>query len=354
MKRFFILLLIPFALVWPQDISVEQERRAEITEDTRQVVVTGLGTNRDEAIKQGLRSAVEQAIGVFLKSETIIENSITIEDQILSHSRGYVESFDIITEGAQADLYTVRLSVVVIVKQLEATLIELQLYTRPVEGESLFAKAYTKISETRDAAQLYKHIRGKYPRNSIKVIFGEPDIKTSTSDLVEVRIPYSFEWHTEYITEVREVLEETCDAIAHSAQEKERLQREYRRDHVPIYIERTDEIIEKESTVHFVRKVLAQELLADLGWLRLSVALLDGDGNTIGSKIVRTSSNLFHVWYTDQYNEYLGGIYYHLDEPRLQRENRRIRYVQFEIPVDDLPKIAAVSGYLFEKGTMFR
>ena len=90
MKRFFILLLIPFALVWSQDISVEQERRAEITEDTRQVVVSGIGIDRDSAIKQGLRAAVEQAIGVFLKSETIIENHITIEDKILSHSRGDV------------------------------------------------------------------------------------------------------------------------------------------------------------------------------------------------------------------------------------------------------------------------
>lgn len=358
MKCFFFLLLIPFTLVWPQDISVEQERRVEITEDTRQVVVSGIGIDRDSAIKQGLRAAVEQAIGVFLKSETIIENHITIEDKILSHSRGYVESFDIINEGAQADLYTVMLSVVVIVKQLESTLIEMQLYSRPIEGESLFAKAYTKISETRDAAQLYKDIRTKYPRNSVKVLFGEPEIKSGLSDLVEIQIPYSFEWHSEYITEVREVLEETCDAIAHSDKEQEKLKREYGREYVPVYIEKTDEILEKESTVYFVREILAQELLANLGllrWsgyvlLRLSVALLDGDGNTIGSKIVTTSSNLFSVWYNDpRVKDNLRGIFYHLNEPRLERENRGSRYVRFEVPVDDLSRIATVSGHLLEE-----
>lgn len=358
MKRVIFFLLVPVTLVCAQDIGVEQERRTEITEDTKRVVVSGVGSDRDAAIKQGLRSAVEQTIGVFLKSETVVENYQLLSDKILSHSRGYVESYDIVHEGVQADFYTVTLSAVVIVKQLESTLIELQLYSRPIEGKSLFAKAFTTISETRDAAKLYQDIRKKFPRNCIKVLFGKPEIKSGLSDLVEIQIPYSFEWHTEYITEVREVLEETCDAIAHSDKEQERLKREYGREHVSVYIEKTDKIVEKEKTVYFVRKILAQELLADLGllrWsgyvrLRLSVALLDGDGNTIGSKIVTTSSNLFSVWYNDpRVRERLRGIFYHLNEPRLERENRSSRYVRFEIPVDDLPRIATVSGYLFEE-----
>ena len=316
-----------------------------MAEDTRMVVATGIGIDRDAAIKQGLRGAVEQAIGVFLKSESVVENFELIDDKILSHSRGYVESYDILKEGPDAGLYGVTLKAVVIVRELESALIELELYSRPVEGETLFAKAFTRISEAKDALSLYQDLRDQYPRNCIRVVFGEPDIETSASDEVEISIPFSLEWKNEYLTQLREVLEETSEAIANTREEEEALKQEYGYPHAPVYLV-NNRPGETGQTVYFVRDVFADVLAKKYGKQRLYVSLEDAEGNVIASKKVPVSTRLFHVW-SDQGNFVGGrtvrirGIYYEMIE---QGE----RAVKFTLALEELGKVATVTGYFYE------
>lgn len=59
-------------------------------------VVTGSGTDSQEALKDAMRVAVEQTIGTLVKSETRIESSIVIEDEILAKSQGYVRDYKIL------------------------------------------------------------------------------------------------------------------------------------------------------------------------------------------------------------------------------------------------------------------
>jgi hypothetical protein len=43
---------------------------------------------RDQAIKDALRKAVEQAVGTFISSETVVENYEVLSDRIYSKPRG--------------------------------------------------------------------------------------------------------------------------------------------------------------------------------------------------------------------------------------------------------------------------
>jgi len=63
---------------------------------------------RDRAIEDALRRAVEQALGTFISSETIVENYQLIEDRILSKSEGYVAGYRIVSEGIEDSLYRVK------------------------------------------------------------------------------------------------------------------------------------------------------------------------------------------------------------------------------------------------------
>jgi hypothetical protein len=51
--------------------------------DTKVVEITGVGPSRDLAIKDGLRSAVEKAVGMLVTSETEVSNNTLIRDNIL-------------------------------------------------------------------------------------------------------------------------------------------------------------------------------------------------------------------------------------------------------------------------------
>ncbi|NPB04333.1 MAG: hypothetical protein GXO39_07990 [Thermotogae bacterium] len=65
---------------------------------------------RDRAIEDALRKAVEQGVGVFLSSETVVENYEVLKDRIYTKSKGYVLSYRILREKAEDGLYRVLLS----------------------------------------------------------------------------------------------------------------------------------------------------------------------------------------------------------------------------------------------------
>ncbi|MDZ7318206.1 MAG: flagellar assembly protein T N-terminal domain-containing protein [candidate division KSB1 bacterium] len=54
---------------------------------------------RDQATDDALRNAVEQTLGTFIQSSTLVQNNMVVEDNILSWANGYVRSYRIISEG---------------------------------------------------------------------------------------------------------------------------------------------------------------------------------------------------------------------------------------------------------------
>jgi len=70
---------------------------------TSQGVATIFGNDkalaRDQAIDDALRNAVEQSLGTFVQSSTLVENSMVVEDNILTWSNGYVRKYAVTREA---------------------------------------------------------------------------------------------------------------------------------------------------------------------------------------------------------------------------------------------------------------
>ena len=62
---------------------------------TLTVSARGIGLDQDAAKKDALINAMQQAVGSFLDSETLIENDEIIRDKILSVSDGFVKKYDV-------------------------------------------------------------------------------------------------------------------------------------------------------------------------------------------------------------------------------------------------------------------
>ena len=56
--------------------------------------MTGEGVKKEEATNRALRSAVEQAFGVFVSANTEILNDEMIKDEIATISSGNIKSYD--------------------------------------------------------------------------------------------------------------------------------------------------------------------------------------------------------------------------------------------------------------------
>lgn len=93
MKKFFATLVLFFAI----NFSVAAQ----------EVTVEGVGITRDEAVANAERVAVEQIVGTFIDSQTLVENAMVKLDEIYTHAQGYVSNVKILSEKQSNGLYRV-------------------------------------------------------------------------------------------------------------------------------------------------------------------------------------------------------------------------------------------------------
>jgi hypothetical protein len=105
---FGFLILCIAAPVFAQGPLAEKEITAEGT------AAGGSLQSKDAALNRALRNAVEQAVGALIDSETQVQNFQLLDDKIYSEVKGYVKSYEIISDnGGAGGIYTVKVKAVV-------------------------------------------------------------------------------------------------------------------------------------------------------------------------------------------------------------------------------------------------
>ncbi|MBM6833710.1 LPP20 family lipoprotein [Megamonas hypermegale] len=69
----------------------------------QQITVSGYGTTTDEAERDALRNAVEQAVGTLVDSATLVQNNMLINDEIYTQSRGYITNYTVVSQKMNGD-----------------------------------------------------------------------------------------------------------------------------------------------------------------------------------------------------------------------------------------------------------
>jgi hypothetical protein len=83
---------------------------AEQPGDWQEVLADGSGTiSKKEALHNAFVNAVQQAVGVQVNSETIVENAQLIKDKIYAKSDGYVKKWDVVDDQKNGGLYYVKI-----------------------------------------------------------------------------------------------------------------------------------------------------------------------------------------------------------------------------------------------------
>jgi len=95
----------------PKPRIIEEQSKEPIQEiiaDGVAAITTTSDIARDHAISDGLRKAVEQGVGTFINSETVVHNYSLLKDEIYAHAQGYISSYSIMDEEQKDNLYRVK------------------------------------------------------------------------------------------------------------------------------------------------------------------------------------------------------------------------------------------------------
>jgi hypothetical protein len=105
MKKFFLLVMAVIALLCSFTMASAQTKiRAE---GMAVINSNRVDIAREKALDGALRSAVEKVVGVMVSSTSEVENFQLKMDQILSESRGFINTYTIISENRQGDQFDV-------------------------------------------------------------------------------------------------------------------------------------------------------------------------------------------------------------------------------------------------------
>ncbi len=90
----FIIIILLLCLT-----SVNAQQYQEVVSNGMAAVLGGdKGLARDQALDDALRKAVEQGLGTFIQSSTLVENFQVVSDNILTWSEGYVKKYEVLSE----------------------------------------------------------------------------------------------------------------------------------------------------------------------------------------------------------------------------------------------------------------
>lgn len=69
--------------------------------------VDGMGVDKDSAVRDAVRNAVENVVGTFIDSRTLVSKSVVALDEVYAKSQGFVKDIQVLSEGQDGDSYRV-------------------------------------------------------------------------------------------------------------------------------------------------------------------------------------------------------------------------------------------------------
>lgn len=123
-KHLLLTLMLSGSLLLPAFAAPEAQI---VTAEGEAALDLGVTRAREAAIAQANRLAVEQALGVYVASETLVENMAVVKDSILTKASGYVSGYKIVSESKADGIYRVKLQATVSLQPLVDELAKLGL-----------------------------------------------------------------------------------------------------------------------------------------------------------------------------------------------------------------------------------
>ena len=143
MKKFLFLMLAIISL---------------IAGEIKTVIVTGYGINKDKAIKNATKNALQQVVGMYVVSDEIVKNDKLIKDEVLSSSNGFVKSFKVLKVSQDDGMYQVDAKVEVELGKVIKRLEDLNIATKRVDSDEFKAVSLSKITNTKEFKKLAKKV----------------------------------------------------------------------------------------------------------------------------------------------------------------------------------------------------
>lgn len=208
-----------------KQVQVAGNEVSNVANDSKIVTVIGkgIGVDKENALKDAYRDAIERAVGMYVDAEQMVKNGKLVQDQIFTHSNAYIERFDVKEEKKEPNgLITVRILAQVKKSELAKKMTKVlppQVFKVGRELQDVHARLTTQVKRNLDGVALLKNgLSGLNPRDLINVslVATTPFIRTDEKKPDKVYLHYllKFEMNMDKYKEFASVLDGVLSQIS--------------------------------------------------------------------------------------------------------------------------------------------
>ena len=184
-------------------------------QDYVQVDVVSEGASVDQAKYRGFRTAVEQAVGTVVASQSQSQSQRLTRDEIITYSSGFVDRFEILEQNYVGDGVRVKMRVWVAESRLARRLLGRSIDNQAVPGDQLSAQISTLIQERQTGDQLVAAVMRDFPNRSFVVDAKKSQVKFNEYRQAVLEVSVTLGWDQNWADSLFEALNRTKDPVKH-------------------------------------------------------------------------------------------------------------------------------------------
>ena len=185
-------------------------------QDYVQVDVVSQGATVEQARLEGFRTAVNQAVGSVVATQTQTQNQRLTRDEIINYSSGFVDRFEILEQQDQGNRVQLKMRVWVAESKLAHRLLGQSYDSQQVPGGRIGAQVETMLEERQQGDRLIEAVMQDYPHRAFDVRVGKSRVKFDDHRRASIITDVTIRWDQRFTDAVRDTLRRTRDSAKHA------------------------------------------------------------------------------------------------------------------------------------------
>ena len=185
-------------------------------QDYTQVDVVSESATVEQARLEGFRTAVNQAVGSVVATQTQTQNQRLVRDEIINYSSGFVDRFEILEQQTQGNRVQLKMRVWVAESRLAHRLLAQSYDSQQVPGGRIGAQVETLLEERQQGDRLIEAVMQDYPHRAFDVKVGKSRVKFDDYRRASVITDVTIRWDQRFTEAVRTTLRQTRDPAKHA------------------------------------------------------------------------------------------------------------------------------------------
>jgi hypothetical protein len=179
---------------------------APVKEQTQFTQVEGVGSTPELALQDAFKRAIEKVVGDIVVSTNESRNDRLVRKDILTHSAGYVDNYEVIKEVQYTDGWHVHAVVYIKSSRIANRILGGVGSTDTLQGDRMATQHSTYLNERNTGDKLVKEVLGSFPKNAFVVTRKDAQFQLRSDRAAVLVVSYNMKWNKNYVKALNETM----------------------------------------------------------------------------------------------------------------------------------------------------